>query len=260
MPLRKSPCLTPDLLQASRRNAAHSTGPSSPAGKAQVKMNALKHGIYAAPENEADVMRALGEDPQEFDFLKRELKLTYGPGDMLWQKQLEDLARLYWRQKRIERVQTGLMRLALREVEARQRERQAELAAATFNASRLEMLEIDLPEPADAGVRARLRLSYLELIRAQVEAGVARTCVVGPRFVPASEGKAAGSKNQGAYIPPENGGTYAPPLVFRPCDVPIRNLVDYTPDRVQNLTLGLKRPAAGLGVRLLPGQASRTEL
>jgi len=161
--------MTPELLEATRRNAHRSNGPRSPAGKANVKMNALQHGIYAAPENRADVMRALGEDPQEFARLKADLKLTYGPGDMLWNKQIDDLTNLYWRQKRIARLQTGLMRRALREVEARQRQPELDIAAATFDASRLEMLELDLPEPADAGVRARLRLSYLELIRAQVQ-------------------------------------------------------------------------------------------
>jgi len=201
MPLRKPPSMTPDLFEATRRNARCSNGPSSPAGKANVKMNALKHGIYAAPENEPDVMRALGEDPQEFEMLKGDLKLTYGPGDVLWLKQLEDLARLYWRQNRIGRMQTGLMRRALREVEARQREREAEMAAATFDATRIEMLEIDLPEPADAGVRARLRLSYLELMRAQVQAGVARTCFPGPRSVPASEAKAADLEKQVCATP-----------------------------------------------------------
>jgi len=83
--------MTPELLDATRRNARRSNGPSSPAGKAHVKMNALKHGIYAAPENEPEVMRALGEDPLEFELLKGDLKLTYGPGDPLWLKQLDDL-------------------------------------------------------------------------------------------------------------------------------------------------------------------------
>ena len=220
MPLRNSPAMTPELLEATRRNAHRSHGPRSPAGKGNVKMNALKHGIYAAPENEAAVMRALGEDPQEYEMLKGDLRLTYGPGDALFLKQTEDLTNLYWRQKRIERMQTGLMRRALREVEARQRDRELEMAAATFGASRLEMLELDLPEPADAGVRARLRLSYLELIRAQV-LEVARTCVSGPRFVAASEGRAA---ELGEFVPPpEEPQTLesrsALPLAARLCTV-----------------------------------------
>ncbi len=43
MSLRKPPELTPALLAAARRNAQHSTGPSSAAAKQNVKLNALKH-------------------------------------------------------------------------------------------------------------------------------------------------------------------------------------------------------------------------
>ena len=97
MSLRKSTCLTPQRLAAARGNSLHSTGPRSAAGKQRMRMNALKHGCDAAPENERAVMRALGEDPEEYEALQRELATTYGPGDALWDRQPGDLARLYWR-------------------------------------------------------------------------------------------------------------------------------------------------------------------
>ena len=193
MSLRKSQQLTPPRLAAARQNAQQSTGPRSAAGKQQIKMNALKHGAYAAPENHHDVMRALGEDPEKYETLKRELMLTYGPGDALWQQQLEDLAKLYWRRQRLERMQTGLMRRALREVEERQHQREQEMAVASFPASRLEMLEVGLPQFPDPGVRARQRLSYLELIRAQVQVPL-----------PAEEGPGVidATSNAGPHPPP----------------------------------------------------------
>ena len=55
-------------------------------------------------------MRALGEDPARFAALKRELATAYGPGDPLWIRQIDDLARFYWRRERLERMETGLMR------------------------------------------------------------------------------------------------------------------------------------------------------
>ena len=79
MSLRKSTCLTPQRLDAARRNSQRSTGPRSEAGKERMKMNAVKHGCDAAPENEAAVMRALGEDPERYADLQRELSTTYGP-------------------------------------------------------------------------------------------------------------------------------------------------------------------------------------
>ena len=65
-----------------------------------MKMNALKHGCDDAPENEAAVMRALGEDPERYAALQRELATTYGPGDALWDHQVADLGKLYWRRNR----------------------------------------------------------------------------------------------------------------------------------------------------------------
>ena len=74
MSLRKSPQLTPALLAAARRNAQHSTGPRSAAAKQNSKLNALKHGRYALPENlrlSRLLGMALGEDPEEFQCLKQ---------------------------------------------------------------------------------------------------------------------------------------------------------------------------------------------
>jgi hypothetical protein len=169
MSLRKSPELTPKLLAAARNNAQRSTGPRSAAGKQNSKMNALKHGQRARPENHHQVMLALGEDPQEFEDLKQELMTAYGPGDALWEKQIDDLARLYWRRERLERAQEGLMRRALLGVEEWQHRRQQEMAGATFDASQPEAIDLDMTEPADPGVRLRMLLSFLEVIRAQVK-------------------------------------------------------------------------------------------
>jgi len=168
MSLRKSTSLTPQRLDAARRNSQHSTGPRSEAGKQRMRMNALQHGGDAAPENEAAVMRALGEDPEEYEAFERELATAYGPGDALWKQQLADLAKLYWRRNRIERMETGLMRRALQAVEERQRERLMEIAEATFDPSHAAAMEMDLVQPTDPPVRLRMLLSLLGVLREQV--------------------------------------------------------------------------------------------
>jgi hypothetical protein len=117
MSLRKSPELTPELLAAARQNAQHSTGPRSAAAKQNSKLNALKHGGRVRHENRCQAMLALGEDPEQFQTLIQELMRAFGPGDALWEKQIEDLAWLYWRRKRLERAQDGLRRRALQGVE-----------------------------------------------------------------------------------------------------------------------------------------------
>jgi len=113
MSLRKSPHLTPGLLAANRRNAQRSTGPRTRAGKENSKLNALKHGGYAALENHRQIMLALGEDPQEFESLKQELLAPYRSGDALREQQVEELAKLYWRRQRLMRAQAGMTRRAL---------------------------------------------------------------------------------------------------------------------------------------------------
>jgi len=174
MSLRKSPKLTPELRAAARQNAQHATGPRSPAAKHNSKLNALKHGERSNPENHYQVMRALGENPEEFENLKQELLTSFAPGDALWEKQIDDLARLYWRRARLERAQEGMMRRALLGVEEWQQRRRQEMEGATFDDA--NALDISLPLPADPDVRLRQLLSYLEVIREQ-----AKQRIFGPR-------------------------------------------------------------------------------
>ena len=174
MSLRKSPELTPELLAAARQNAQHSTGPVSAAAKQNSKLNALKHGVYVSDENQRQAMRALGEDPEQFEALREELRSAFGPGDALWERQIDDLAKLYWRRERVQRAQAGLKRRALQGVDDWQHRRQREMARVTFDASQHELLDWNLPLPSDREVRLRETLSYLEVIREQVRQGVYR--------------------------------------------------------------------------------------
>jgi len=168
MSLRKATCLTPRRVDAARHNSERSTGPRSEAGKERMKMNALKHGCDAAPENEAAVMRALGEDPERYAALKRELSTAYGPGDALWDRQIDDLSRLYWRRQRIERMETGLMREALEAVEERRRGLARALADVTFEPSQCEAVALGLPKPNHPLVRLRMLISLWGVIRDEV--------------------------------------------------------------------------------------------
>ena len=169
MSLRKSPQLTPALLAAARQNAQHSTGPRSAAAKQNVKLNALKHGGRVSDENRCLAMLALGEDPQELENLQQELRSAFGPGDALWEKQIDDLTWLYWRRERLERAQAGLKRRALQAIDDWQHRRQQEMARVTFDASQHEMLDVNLSESTDRGVTLRKTLSLVEVIQDQVK-------------------------------------------------------------------------------------------
>jgi hypothetical protein len=172
MSLRNSPELTPELLAAKRRNARLSTGPRTPPGKQNSKLNALKHGAHATLE--IQTMLALGEDPQEFEDLKQDLMTTYGPGDALWERQIDDLARLYWRRQRLKRAQQGLMRRALQAVDDWQHRRRREIAGATFDPSQSQALDTAMVDPSDPGARLKMLLSFLGVIREQVKQRIFR--------------------------------------------------------------------------------------
>ena len=58
-------------------------------------------------------MLALGEDPEEFERLKRELAAALGSEDALSAAQIEYLARLCWRRARRERAKKSPARAAL---------------------------------------------------------------------------------------------------------------------------------------------------
>lgn len=168
MSLRKSPQPTSQLLDAARSNARRSHGPCTAAGKHNSRMNGVKHGERSAPENHYEVMRALGEDPARFESVKQELRDSFGPGDAFFDKQVDDLARLYWRRDRLERSQTGLMRRALLAVEEREHRRRKEIEGASFEVG--QAINITLGEPSDPAARLRLLLSFLGVIRVQVHA------------------------------------------------------------------------------------------
>jgi len=166
MSIRQSPQLTQPLLDAARSNGRRSHGPCTAAGKENSKMNALEHGERSAPENHDAVMRALGEDPAQFEALKQELRASFSTGDPFVEKQVDDLTRLYWRRERLDRSQTGLMRRALLALEEKQHRRRKEIEDCTMEVG--EGVNVTLEAPSDPAARLRLLLSFLALIRLQV--------------------------------------------------------------------------------------------
>ena len=170
MSLRKSPTPTPDGVAGNCRNAELSTGPSTPAGKENSKRHSRKHGLDAREGKDFRAsLAALGEDPEEFDRLYQDLLRAYQPADPLWARQVEDLARLYWRRARLDRIKNALL-LRQRATDERERERRA-----------MEE-DRDTHETLDAGVgmsgvwqlpdsvaKFRIVISNLEMIQALVE-------------------------------------------------------------------------------------------
>jgi hypothetical protein len=87
-------------IDANRRNALKSTGPKSDEGKAQSRMNALRHGLTAAQA----VLPHENED--DYEKLREGMLESYAPADSAELAVVEELVNAYWRLQRLHRVET----------------------------------------------------------------------------------------------------------------------------------------------------------
>jgi hypothetical protein len=98
-------------ITANRRNALRSTGPKTSGGKRVVRMNALKHGLLAK-----GVVIDAGEgkeDPAEYERLLSGLIGDLGPVGTLEGLLVQQIANCYWKLRRAERHEVGLVREGL---------------------------------------------------------------------------------------------------------------------------------------------------
>jgi hypothetical protein len=89
-------------LNANRRNAQKSTGPTSPEGKAASSLNALKSGIDAWSHI------IPGEDPAELEALTAAYLLHYRPADPTQLSLVDTLISTEWIQRRLRRIEAQL--------------------------------------------------------------------------------------------------------------------------------------------------------
>ncbi len=122
---------TNNQIAANRANSAHSTGPSSPAGKAASSKNAISHGLLAASvsvfnwESEADLHQLRN------DYLVRFLPIDRAERDLV-----DRLVDSTWRRNRIVSIETSLLEIEI--------ERMDSTVAATYNESESGLLRLAL--------------------------------------------------------------------------------------------------------------------
>src|SRR5437870_5944624 len=102
--------------QANRSNARRSTGPRTEPGKSFSSRNAVKHGLAAGAGRY--LMRALGEDPEQFDALSQRLVAEWRPQTETARQLVDQLAELFWKQARVARAEQALMARQVEELEA----------------------------------------------------------------------------------------------------------------------------------------------
>jgi hypothetical protein len=118
-------------IEANRRNALQSTGPSTENGKRRSRRNALKHGLTAET-----VIEPL-ENPDEYRAFEEAIVSEYLPQTPVEQELVHRLASLFWRLRRATSIETGLLRM------------QAEILQA-FRSCRQKALESEEGEGAGA--------------------------------------------------------------------------------------------------------------
>jgi hypothetical protein len=123
--LVKRPRLTERKRAANRLNAQKSTGPRTERGKRRSSLNALKHGVFARSLEES--MQGLGEDPAEFERLKRDFIVSFQPATPFEAALVDDLASLWWRKARAQRAEAGMQVAGAEQQRRKRREGLVEL-------------------------------------------------------------------------------------------------------------------------------------
>ena len=88
---------------ANQRNAEHSTGPKTDAGKKTVGQNALKHGLSAQTIVLSD------EDGQAFVDLRENLHAEYAPAGERERQLVDRMAEGMWRLRRVARIESDIL-------------------------------------------------------------------------------------------------------------------------------------------------------
>jgi len=89
--------------EASRKNGAKSKGAKSPRGKYQVRLNALKDGLFSKDI----VIKSLGERREDFERLKKEMWNLFQPTSALEEMLVADVVENRWRRQRVRRAESA---------------------------------------------------------------------------------------------------------------------------------------------------------
>jgi hypothetical protein len=100
---QKNNMATERQFEANRRNAEKSTGPRTSHGKDSVRMNALRHGLFA------QAMVHPGDSPEDFDRHCAGFKSAWKPKNRPEKLLVEKMAIAEWKLARLERTEASLL-------------------------------------------------------------------------------------------------------------------------------------------------------
>jgi hypothetical protein len=94
---------TPKQTQASRTNGGKSNGPKSVRGKEQVRLNALKDGLFSKDL----VIESLGERKEDLERLKKKMWDYFQPANACTEMLVANIVEDRWRQQRVRRAESA---------------------------------------------------------------------------------------------------------------------------------------------------------
>ena len=155
--------------ESNRRNAQKSTGPRTPQGKQQVRLNALKHGLHSDPFVQG--MLALQEDPRAYYRLLGDLLASLRPANPHQRMQVEDIARLRLEKQRLERACAALVAGKVRELELERERRLVEFDWEAPDLPQAELLHKGLDRAPDSPAKFEKMLSCFDVLISQAKEG-----------------------------------------------------------------------------------------
>jgi hypothetical protein len=99
---------SPKQIEANRRNAARSSGPATPQGKAVARMNAAKHGVLARQT------LIPGEDAEELAELETALARQLRPAGATEEELFGEIVSGFWRLRRLRQAEAAVFAEELR--------------------------------------------------------------------------------------------------------------------------------------------------
>ncbi|MGO8734316.1 MAG: hypothetical protein ACLQVM_16195, partial [Terriglobia bacterium] len=158
MSIKQQRTMTEKNLAAHRENARKSRGPVTSEGKDRRRDASLRHGFYSQDRDKA--LRALGEDPRDFDAMVNSVREKYEPADGFEEALAMRLARAMWRMDRADRIEGYALRQAKDENNCREDRLHAQMM-------RLKMTGASLQSLAQAVARERYVTTpgHLDLMR-----------------------------------------------------------------------------------------------
>ncbi len=153
-------------IQANRRNALRSTGPTTARGKRSVARNAIKHGFLA---REVVITAGDGEESlKEFHDLVEQLCEYYEPVGVVEESLVQTIATCWWRKARVIRAENGEIRKRLDTLAVDRALRNSNAGNLDLALSEMDSGLYNSENQADQKVSSRERWSALQVAQSNL--------------------------------------------------------------------------------------------